>query len=254
MADLHDQAVHDYVYRAFFTSNSTSKQTSAGRFRDLDRVAISIAGKHNLNVIHDIGVSSGVTSLDLYRTLATASISTRFCISDKYGMYGAAGRFPSFILDSERSVVELYFCGILGRQDVTPKYPVTKLLYRLLAHRRVPEPIRWFPVFDREVLQHIERGLIHRIDYDVFATRMPDTFTFVRCMNLLNLSYFDPAAIEVALRNIVQSLKDGGVLQIGRTHEDGSNHATFYGKRTGRLEPLQEVGTGTEIADIVAKL
>ena len=83
---------------------------------------------------------------------------------------------------------------------------------------------------------------------------MPDTFSFVRCMNLLNLSYFPRDSIGLALRNVVESLKEGGVLQIGRTHPDGVSHAGFYRKRGTRLQLLHEVGSGTELREVIHTL
>jgi hypothetical protein len=256
MLGLKNPAIHDYVYQSFCTSNDTSKQTSAGRFRDLDQLARSIITQYKLDAIHDIGVSSGVTSLDLFRALATTGIPLSFHISDKYSLYGCAGRCSVRIVDAEGAVTELYICGILGKRgaSVSKKFPVTRFLHWLLANRPFHGPIRWFVLFDREVIEHIEKGLIRRIDYDVFRTCMPAAFSFVRCMNLLNLSYFPRESIETALRNVVASLKEGGVLQIGRTHPDGISHAAFYRKRDTRLDMLQQVGGGTELCELIDKL
>jgi hypothetical protein len=254
MSELRNAAVRDYVYRSFFISNATSKQTSAGRFRDLDQIARATITTHKLDAIHDIGVSSGVTSLDLYRTLATTGLPFVFHISDRYAVYGSAGRFPTRVIDAEGSVTELYLCGVLGKRDVTRKFPVTRFLHWLLADRPIKGPIRQFVLLDHEVVAHIEKGLIRRIDYDVFTTRMPCAFTFVRCMNVLNLGYFRRERIETALRNIIESLKEGGVLQIGRTLLDGTSHATFYVKRGAGLEMLQEFNSGTELRDVIDNL
>jgi len=251
IAELRHPAMRDYVYKEFFTSNATSKETSAGRFRELDQIARSIVKEGKLGAIHDIGVSSGVTSLELYRTLLTTEIPLRFDISDKYAVYACTGRRPVRIIDADGCVSELYICGLLGKRDVSNKFPLTRLLHWLLANRPVSDPLRSFLVFDPEVLEHIQKGLIRRIEYDVFTTRMPDAFSFVRCMNLLNLSYFPAESLKTALGNVSESLQEGGVLQLGRTHPDGSNHTSFYRKRAKRLEILQEVGGGTELRHLI---
>src|SRR5262249_15077971 len=110
-------AVHNYVYKHFYTSNAVSKETSAGRFRDLDPIASSLVTQHRLDSIHDVGVSSGVTSLDLYRTLASTAMPFNFNISDKYAVYGCAGRCLARIIDAEGLVREVYVCGILGKRE-----------------------------------------------------------------------------------------------------------------------------------------
>jgi hypothetical protein len=254
ISGLRNAAVRDYVHRTFFTSNATSKETSAGRFRDLDQIARAIITAHKLDAIHDIGVSSGITSLDLYRTLSASGIPCKFLISDKYAVYGSTGRYPTRIVDADGAVTELYFCGLLGKRAVSNKFPVTRLLHWLLADRPLHGPIRRFVLFDPQVLPYLENGLIHRIDYDVFTTRMPCAFSFVRCMNLLNLCYFPREPIQTALRNIIESLKEGGVLQIGRTLPDRTSHATFYVKLGARLEVLQQVGGGTELREVIEQL
>jgi hypothetical protein len=254
MPELRSAAVRDYVYSAFFTANATSKQTNAGRFADVDRLACSIILENKLAVIHDVGVSSGVTSLELYRILAATGVPLSFHISDKYAVYGVTGRCPVRIIDPHGSVSEIYLCGLLGKRDVSYKFPVTWLLHWLLAGRPIRGPVRSFVLFDHEVLEHIQKGLIHRIDYDVFITHMPRSFSFVRCMNLLNLNYFPRESIETALRNLVDSLQEGGVLQIGRTHPDGTSHVAFYKRGGARLEMLQEVGRGTELRELIDKL
>ena len=256
MSELHSPVIRDYVYQEFFTADDTSKQTSAGRFRDLDPIACSLITDGRAAAIHDIGVSNGITSLELYRTLAARAIPLDFCISDKYAVYGSIGRCPVRIIDAQGAVIELYVCGILGRRDpsVSNKFPVTRFLHWWLAGRPFCGPVRWFVLFDREVLEHIERGEIRRIDYDVFTTRMPEAFSFVRCMNLLNLGYFPRESIQVALRNVRESLRESGVLQIGRTHPNGTSHASFYRKRGTRLEALQQVGGGTELRELIAAL
>jgi hypothetical protein len=199
-------------------------------------------------------VSSGVTSLDLYRALTTIGIPFAFHISDKYAVYRCAGRCPARIIDAQGSVTELYVCGVLGKRDVSNKFPVTRFLHWLLADGPIRGHVRSFVLFDHEVVEHIQKGLIRTIDYDVFTTRMPCLFSFVRCMNLLNLGYFPPESIEIALRNLIESLKEGGVLQIGRTHPSGTSHAAFYKKNGTRLEMLQEVGSGTELRELIDRV
>jgi len=257
---LRTAAVQDYVYKYLFAgkvfaAKATSKETSEARFRDLDPIASSLITHYRLDSIHDIGVSSGVTSLALYRTLAATGMPVSFHISDKYAVYGRAGRWLVRIIDADGWVGELYVCGILGKHaDISNKYPVTRLLYSALAKRPFSDRISWFALFDPEVLQYVQQGLIRRIDYDVFVTRMPDAFSFVRCMNLLNPNNFPRQSLQAALRNVSESLREGGVLQIGRTHEDGASHAGFYRKRGARLELLREVGTGTELHEMIEQL
>ena len=87
IAGLKDPEIRDYVYTQIVTANYSTKQTGTGRFRDLDEDAISCMHEDSVNVIHDIGVSSGVTSLELLQTLRGRKLPVSFHISDKYAKY-----------------------------------------------------------------------------------------------------------------------------------------------------------------------
>jgi hypothetical protein len=254
IANLKDAAIRDYAYTQIITANHSTKQTAAGRFRDLDEATISCMDHRNMNVIHDIAVSSGVTSLELFRTLLDRGLPVSFHISDKYARYGTSGRALVRIVDADGILVEMYVCGILAKSNLSEKFWLSRLLYSLLAHKSETRKLKWFHLFDLEVLENIEQGLIRLIDYDVFETREVSRFTFIRCMNLLNLNYFTPDKIERALRNIVGSLKEGGILQIGRTMLDGHNMAGFYMLTPTGLRLVREVGRGTELRDILKRL
>jgi len=254
IARLKNARVRDYVYSRLFTGGGTSKQTAAGRFQDLDAITLSLVHNDKMNVVHDIAVSSGVTSLELLSLLRGCGRPVSLHISDKYANYVAAGRGLVSILDADGALVEMYLCGVLAKRDVSKYFVLTRLLYWLLAHAGSRTPQKPFVLFDPEVIEQIEHGSIQQIRYDVFETALPPTFTFVRCMNLLNLDRFSSSKLTHALRNIVASLHIGGVLQIGRTMTDGANMASFYLKTDQGLKLLQDVGNGTELRDLLEVL
>ena len=65
MPELRNPAIRDYVYRAFFTQNATSNRPPSGDLRIWTGWPLIIM-EDRLAVIHDVGVSSGVTSLELH--------------------------------------------------------------------------------------------------------------------------------------------------------------------------------------------
>jgi hypothetical protein len=251
--NLNDAAIRDFVYAQIITANHATKETAAGRLRDLDEATISCMSKDGLNVIHDIAVSSGVTSLELLGTLQSRGLPVSLHISDKYAKYATTGRILVRILDADGALVEMYVCGILARSNLSMKFCLSRLLYSLLGGKSGNHKLKWFLLFDAKVIEHIEAGVIDFIDYDAFETREAPRFTFVRCMNLLNLNYFSSDKIVSALRNIIGSLKEGGILQIGRTRPDGHNAVGFYIKTGGGLKLVTEVGGGTELRDVIRK-
>jgi hypothetical protein len=245
--------IRDYVYSRIGTGMHTSKETAMGRFRDLDEITASPAISDDLNIIHYIAVSSGVTSLELYRVLESRRFPLNFYVSDKHATYGSTGSALIRIVDADQKPVEMYVCGVLAKRNLTNCFFLARFLYSLLADVGAHHPFRWFPLLGPAIMEQIDRGRIQQLDYDVFETRMPAAFTFVRCMNLLNLSYFTPSRIVDALHNIVAPLKEGGGLQIGRTMPDGRNTVGFHRKTRTGLSVLKEVGGGTELRDVVGR-
>jgi hypothetical protein len=255
IARVENPVIRDHIYTWITTGNNVTKQTAAGRFRDLDETAISLMRKDSMNVIHDVGVSSGITSVELLRALQDRGIPHRFYISDRYARYGVSGRGLGLvrIFDADGALLEMYAWGVLAKSNLPRKFFLSRWLYALLARTPGKQEIRPFFLFDRQVMDYMERDLIHFIDYDVFETRGTPPFTFVRCMNLLNLSYFSPEKIDAGLRNIIGSLAEDGILQLGRTRADGHNMVGFYRKTGDGLQLVKEIGGGTELRDLLEK-
>ena len=56
-------------YQDIFVSSKTSKKTHANRFNDLDKYSLSFLNEVGENTLHDVAVSSGISSFELYTVL-----------------------------------------------------------------------------------------------------------------------------------------------------------------------------------------
>ncbi len=234
--------------------NWTSKQTNSKRFASLDRLACSLIAKHAAFDIHDVGVSSGITSLEFHDELRALRVPVRLTISDKYSVYYATGSLPICIWDAEGEAIEYYFCGVLAKNKVSRSFPLSKLLYRFLSSRvRRAGEERRFALLHAEVLKRINCGAIRFIDYDIM-TPLSEEFSFIRCMNLLNVSYFSEAEIRKALKNLISGLRTDGILLLGSTLSAGENAAGFYLKTNRGLRLLESCGGGSAINDLVLSI
>src|SRR2546423_101337 len=65
---LRDEALAAGLYRRIHTQDGVTKNTAPGRLRELDLLMPSFLTEAS-NAIHDVGVSSGVTSFELYTHL-----------------------------------------------------------------------------------------------------------------------------------------------------------------------------------------
>ena len=85
------------------------------------------------------------------------------------------------------------------------------------AFDKPSSPFGEIPHCNFKLLELIRKGHVEELSYDIFSTSLPDRFTFFRCMNVLNLGYFKSDAIRRALTLLENSLKDQGILLLGRT-------------------------------------
>lgn len=251
LTNLRDPVLASRLYQEFYTSDGTSRQTAPGRFRDLDLLTADLL-THESNVIHDVAVSSGITSVELYSALHHRGIPFQLLVSDKFSRFLYRGSIVRRIYDVTHTLLFAYVFGILADWKCGWKFPVSKMLFPLIeAFNRPSAPFREMPLFDFRLLELIRKGHVDELPYDILATSLPDRFTFVRCMNVLNLSYFNPDAILLALSLLKTSLKDQGILLLGRTMPDGSNAVSFYRKSSGNLELIRELDGGSEISHLV---
>ncbi|MGB0840496.1 MAG: class I SAM-dependent methyltransferase [Chitinophagales bacterium] len=250
---IKDKAVADMVYRLIYVTDGQTKQTAYDRFHDIDDQSASYIKEQGDASIHDLGASSGVTSLALYNKAKAKGANFDFCISDKFSkVYVQKGWLFTKVFDAEERLMLGYVGFLLASKSV--KYFLgSHLLFSLL--KLVPtNKKKWETVmlYDPEVIRFIGADEMTNIEYDVLTTPQPEQFSFVRCMNVLHTNYFSEAQIIIALENIKQSLKEGGILQLGRTHKRSlKNNVSFFQRQGDDFVQLQDMGEGTDIKHLV---
>jgi hypothetical protein len=253
--------------RSFFRNlclpNGTHKTTAPGRLRTMDERAISLLSAGRPVRLLDVGISSGVTTLELLEFLESSGrpaggvgidIRIHAFLKRRFGM--------DLLFDSDGSVLQVatpFFAR--GRPDPGAGSVQSKLLgagigaaervfaRRWAARREDATPVTLVSprLLLRPNFRVIEHDLLHPLppaeaDFDV-----------VRAANVLNLAYFDAPALRRMAEHLAASLMDGGLLVIGRTDEAGVNHATFFRKSAGgpHLRPADRIGGGSEIEELV---
>jgi hypothetical protein len=149
-----------------------------------------------------------------------------------------------------------YCFGILAYRNAGRYFPGSRLLHRIVS--LLPQSggeLEEIDLFDPTTKEYIRTGKLKKLEYDVFGTRIDSQFTYVRCMNILNRNcWFTDQQIAGALVRIKSSLVEGGLLQLGRTNDAGVNAATFYRKVGKSFHPVDEMGGGTELSDLVVTI
>ncbi len=249
---VNDSALRNAIISNMTTEERHGKTTAAGRFADLDGVAARYVSAHGPNIVHDIGVSSGVTSCDFYDAVFS-KLNVEYYISDKYTRYYYTGRQVVRIFDADRRLLYGYLFSLVADKELSRSYPVAKILYGLLE--RMPpfdKQLKEICLFDPRTVEYLRQGRLRSIDYDVFQSRIVDRFTYVRCMNVLNRNlWFSDEQILKALTAILDSIVEGGILQIGRSRDDGTHDVTFFRKERGHMCLLESINRGSEVGDAV---
>jgi len=252
MASITDADLAERAYRQISIGNGITKQTAPARFADLDEVVCRLVGASSRLRVHDVGVSSGITSLELHTRLA-AIRELHFFVSDRFARFRVTRSAYGVLIRDANDEVLCGYAGPIYCDPATPrKYVISQLAYRQLLRAPVIEETTLL-LFDPGLMALIDSGEVSFIDFDVLATAATaQKFDFVRCMNLLNLSYFTEPQIRQGIVNLASTLAPGAWLQIGRTHTDGSNHATFYVNDDGILRVVDRMGDGSEIEHLVS--
>ena len=240
-----DDELRSELYEGIYTGNNTAKSTKVKRFKDIDDVSLKYLNPDE-NVVHDIAVSNGVTSVEFYDKIKQSGKNAEFYISDKYSTYCFTGNFITKVFSVDKKLICGYVFFILADNHINRIFFMSHLLFHFLKLFSVPEQLSKISLYDKKTISFIENKLIQEISYDVFDANIDDKFTFIRCMNLLQLPYFSEQQITIALENIKLSLKDSGIFQIGRTSQDGTNNVSIYKKIASKFIVLEHINKGYE--------
>jgi hypothetical protein len=250
--EISNDRVLSKFYTDIYVNNKTSKKTSKNRFSDLDTLCYKYLEKNKLLMIHDVAVSNGISSCELHELLNNQGFSFRLFISDKYAKINAKTGFISKFYDSENQFTFGYLGPFFGvKKNIF--FPLTIALFHLLKKIKNNEKYNLsIQLFHPKLLEKINNHAIKYIEYDIFETKTELKFNFIRCMNILNLGYFDKDLIIKGVQNIVKSLKEDGYLLIGRTNSNGQNNATFFRKQNSQVIAIEDLNDGSEIKQLIS--
>ena len=271
--------IQERILRRFRVHNGVLKSTYARRFDEFDRMSISAIAAHfptsQFIRVHDIGVSDGRTSCDLYDHLNRLyGGQLNFRASD-YAPFlyvlKRTHRANRLIVDDQQHVLQIVtppfvFIELGWRERIMP-YPLNFLIRHL---------VRVF--YARPLLEHYKAGspdiqrtrieLVGRVcrdymskqsnfhfdAYDIFSGPT-ERFDVIRAMNILNYSYFSELQLRQAAKNIVHSLKEGGLFVTGSNDEQGTVvNGGIYREIKGRLQRIHTSGNGSEIDALISAI
>jgi len=264
--EISARAEEDF-FRSIRVRTNTTKQTVSGRLGSLDSALIAYARRTStpINNVLDVGVSTGVTTRELYDALCASGYSPSVVGTDLMleAAILALNSYCKVLTGVDGKVLQYDVLGKAVRPWISRRdYFTGMVLVRSMMRAWSASKIRASLTREREPAQRVllvspkalnctgitlmEDDLLAR--NGAFAAR----FDAIRAANIIGLNYFPKETICAALNNLASYLSGpGSLLMVGRTR-DRENHGTLYElDRQYRLNPVLRVGRGSEIEDLV---
>jgi hypothetical protein len=250
--------------------NGLFKVTAAHRLDDVNEVVLryiqSRWSAETLQVL-DVGVSSGITTIELAEALQRSGrkfkiVGTDLCIEASFLSYGW---HLNVLLDQQGRPLQFELLGFpisnyFGARVsmwIRRTIPVlfARFLFKVLASpvaRRLIGPPYQKPV---RLLTGRWRDYpeVEFVQEDLFA-EVPNRFQYhlIRAANILNHRLFSNAQLRRAIDLLRVRLKVGGLLLVVRTQEDGSNHGACYELLPdSSLRNVLSLGRGCEVDSVI---
>jgi hypothetical protein len=245
-------------------ANRTFKTTLSGRMSDLDAVTIQLARDRGWQnpVILDVGVSSGATTVDLLETMRSSGLRPTITATDLIIEAKIFAIAPGIrvLEDSLGNPLQYEFFGWGIRPwnrpsglDFVTGYFLLRSLARMLAAKSPRSHVMNVKLVSRRRV----RGTMNEIEFlesDLTKrhSEFDNRFDIVRAANVLNRGYFESPKLQGMIDNLTTyARKSGGLIIINRTHEDGTNHGTFFEVSDNAPHVVQRIGSGSEIEALV---
>lgn len=237
-------------------ANGVYKITSDHRLDDLNEVTLSRwhATGFRPKEIMDVGVSSGITTVEWLEALSGAGLSVHMIGTDLSLSAHIVPLWPGAyaLKTADGHVLRFFGPTIEGWKNLRGYGILRGLAYRVAA-RRCSRRDKLLLLSPRALRCHA----IEWVEDDVLSpnsTQFLQRFDVIRAANILNRYYFSGDQLRRAVANLKERLAGPGArLIVNRTWlEDDSNHATMFQlTEAGHFEAEERLGQGSEIEDVV---
>lgn len=265
------------------SSTGAFKRTADRRFLELDEIVARRVAELRSRApgelrVHDLGVSDGRSSVELFERLSEGG-PVRFTASDRdprVYVVRAPAEGWDVVFDEAGRVLQYVAHGFVV-SPVAPENPAVYPLNRLalaaferrlrpraepllrsalanplddLEHRAVGDAEVWrIPLICRACLDRMRSGRIRFERHDV-CDPLGGRFHLLRAMNVLN--HLGPEPLRRAASRLWEGLEDGGLLVVGRSADPGGESlATVWRREGDALVVLDRLHGGAELADAI---
>lgn len=252
--------LEERFFRDLRMPNGTYKTTAAGRLATFDELILRhLRGRSQLTIL-DVGIASGITTLDLATRLQEIGCRYRIVATDRYLHAKLLRLAPGVdaLLAADGDILQLSlgsWTRPLPQGTSRGKGAFLQVglgVIAALVHR-------WNLASDDIVLVTAgirNSDMIDLVEQDIeqFRSDWENEFDLIRAANVLNRSYFGLERLAAIVGHLARYLKDGGLLAVCRSDDIGDrHHGNVFVKDThcGRMKRIDQMGAGSEVGEIV---
>jgi hypothetical protein len=246
------------------TGSKVSRLTYSGRFKQEDIYLVDLIQETRIDSIFDYAVSSGITTVDMYSTLANYFDSSPLVFAcDKYSILYEYS-FLNLVLSYRTLEGDVAYYKLLGL-TLSRNAGVRRIFSRHFASilaRLIPSSLYKYNhcqyFLDPQFIELCNQALIKwscldLMDYSV-STSVRYSYTLFRIFNFLSKDLHSVEDIRRFVLNLLSILTDGCFVWIGRTDRTGITHSTIYKVYKKKLIFWRKINHGSELHDIVKKI
>lgn len=260
-------AIEDEFFSSIKLSNGTFKTTEANRFGELNNELmrlVTASGRAIARVL-DVGVSSGVTTLELLHALRGVGFSPEVTATDLAIEAYIVPLWPACraLVEAGGFPLQYELFGMVvqpwrRRLDFLDGMIAVRWLANRVCAPRARQALR-----QRQGIKSVKL-ISPRLVSDARANVMSDDvlkrnpglvaqYDFVRAANILNLQYFDERQLRSAIDNLKSYMAGpGSLLLILRTLGESDHHGTLFQlAEGGHLRIVRRFGNGSEVEHLV---
>jgi hypothetical protein len=243
----------DRFFRTLRLRNGTYKTTGRGRLTAIDALAFAhLPAERPLRLL-DVGISSGVTTVDWTTTLGLQGIAYTAVAADLV-MYGRLCRLfgvLDVLVDRTGFAMQLALASMaFGRPHAgvtSSRGRLLDWLFRSVESRIPPEAGQEVAIVSRALSRN---RAVERVEWDLTQQHPAwlASFSVVRAANVLNRAYFEEPVLRRMAEFVWSYLEVGGILIAVRTTDEGVHHATIAQRRAnGSANIVATLGDGADI-------
>ena len=231
--------------------DTTFKTTSYNRMADINKKLKNYIKKFFLKkiIVCDFGVSSGQSTLELYNDLNKEQLQNIYGFDKQIFLRIYKYKKYIFLYSSKKKLLMVEYDKYCLRYRY---FFVFKKLEKFLVYLLDLMKIKFQK--SKVLVPNLEKiDKCKFFEQDIFNIEKKyfNLFDVIRVTNLLNYSYFSESKLKIAILNINKISKENCIILINRTARNKKNTASFFRKKNGKFELLEDVNGGSEIKDLM---